>query len=317
MAKNQTETRIKNINKMLLELASGNFSYKIERSEKKDDIEALVTLVNMMAEEIKESFFHQGYVNLKETYTHLVQMVFVLDEKYIVKLFNDNVTKTLLYQNPEILDRPFIELLTRESKEGWIKVEAYLEQQENYSETRQLTFKTRKDLIVPAFCFITKLLNQNNPSKMILVSVIKIERSRKLRDADLHKQVQYLSIIDKKKNKFVLKQSDIQTIREVHAYILNNLEKPLPSLNELAHQLGTNEFKLKYGFKQLYGTTIFRFLIKERLRKASMLIQYSDMSLKIIAYKTGFKSFPHFSKVFKLHFKYTPSSLRKQFSNKL
>ncbi|MDO5989546.1 hypothetical protein Q4Q39_19245 [Flavivirga amylovorans] len=66
--------RIKQIHTMLLEFASGNFAYKIERSDLDDDIEALTALVNMTFEEIKASFLHQGYANLNETYKHLVQM---------------------------------------------------------------------------------------------------------------------------------------------------------------------------------------------------------------------------------------------------
>ena len=93
--------------------------------------------------------------------------------------------------------------------------------------------------------------------------------------------------------------------------IINNLEKDLPSLKELALQMGTNEYKLKYGFKQLYGTTIFRFLIQERLRKAKTLIQYSKLTLKQIAKMTGFKSITHFSRAFKEKYGVSPSELRR------
>ncbi|TXD81188.1 helix-turn-helix transcriptional regulator [Subsaximicrobium wynnwilliamsii] len=83
-----------------------------------------------------------------------------------------------------------------------------------------------------------------------------------------------------------------------------------PSLKDFALQIGTNEFKLKYGFKELYGTTVYRFLVQERLRKAQMMIQYSDLPLKSIAYMTGFKSMPHFSRTFKKRYGYSPSALR-------
>ena len=103
----------------------------------------------------------------------------------------------------------------------------------------------------------------------------------------------------------------MRKIREGRDLIMNNLENELPSLKEFAHQLGTNEFKLKYGFKQLYGTSVYRFLLQERLRKSKMLIQHTDHSIKTIAYQTGFKSIPHFSRVFKKTFGYTPTALRK------
>lgn len=85
-----------------------------------------------------------------------------------------------------------------------------------------------------------------------------------------------------------------------------------PSLKDFALQLGTNEFKLKYGFKELYGTTVHRFLMEERLRKSKMMIQFTDQSLKSIAHTTGFKSISHFSRTFKKRYEYAPSELRKK-----
>jgi AraC-like DNA-binding protein len=99
-------------------------------------------------------------------------------------------------------------------------------------------------------------------------------------------------------------------IRKVHDMIINDVKKDLPKLKDLALQMGTNEFKLKYGFKQLYGTTIFKFLVQERLRKAKTLIQYTSLSIKTIAHMTGFKSIPHFSRAFKEKYGKSPSDLR-------
>jgi hypothetical protein len=50
--------RLKQIHSILMEFASGNFVYRLERTNLNDDIEALVELVNMTLEEIKESFLH-------------------------------------------------------------------------------------------------------------------------------------------------------------------------------------------------------------------------------------------------------------------
>ena len=108
---------------------------------------------------------------------------------------------------------------------------------------------------------------------------------------------------------------DIRKIREGHDIIINNLEMDFPSLKDFALQLGTNEFKLKYGFKELYGTSVYRFLKEERMRKSKMMIQYSGQSLKTSAQMTGFKSMAHFSRTFKKRYGYTPSELRKKALN--
>ncbi len=310
----QREKRIQSIHKMLLELASGNFSYKIKRSENKDDLEALAILVNMMSEELKESFFHQGYVNLNGIYKHLTQIAFVLDQAYRISHFSTNVSEILFYKNSEIQGIPFIDLLTEKSKKDWIAIITCLK--DNNEKIAELTLNTKQDLVIPAFCAITKLFNPKNENMMTLVSIIEVIKNKKYKSPKYTSQGNAIDIIDQEKKRLILKQTDVQKIREVHDYILSNLEQKLPSLKDLSHQLGTNEFKLKYGFKQLYGITIYRFLIKKRLEKANMLIQHSEKSLKVIAYNLGFKSFPHFSRAFKQQFKYTPSSLRKQSQNK-
>ena len=50
------------INQMLLEMASGNFFYRLERSTKNDSLESLAISLNILAEEIQETMLHQGYV---------------------------------------------------------------------------------------------------------------------------------------------------------------------------------------------------------------------------------------------------------------
>ena len=52
--------RLKHIEKMLMEISAGNFFYRVERSVKNDNVEALVVVLNMMAEEIQEAMVHQG-----------------------------------------------------------------------------------------------------------------------------------------------------------------------------------------------------------------------------------------------------------------
>ncbi|UPS93134.1 helix-turn-helix domain-containing protein [Bizionia sp. M204] len=83
----------------------------------------------------------------------------------------------------------------------------------------------------------------------------------------------------------------------------------------ISNQFGTNEYKLKYGFKQLYGITVFRYLTQERLKRASLLIQNTSLSIKAVAKMTGFKNVSHFSKAFKNHFGVKPTDIKKLNNN--
>ena len=84
----RTEHRMQEIQHMLLEMAGGNFFYRLETSDRNDNVEALAIVLNMLAEEIQESFYHQGYVSSKGTTEHLVQMCFLLDGNGMVQMAN-------------------------------------------------------------------------------------------------------------------------------------------------------------------------------------------------------------------------------------
>src|SRR5690606_39468392 len=96
MSAKSKKKRMQTINQMLLEMAGGNFFYRLDRSEKNDSVEALVIVLNMLAEEIQESFVHQGYVNSEGMSKPIVQMCFMLDENGIIQMINQK-TSTILY----------------------------------------------------------------------------------------------------------------------------------------------------------------------------------------------------------------------------
>ncbi|MCE5168405.1 helix-turn-helix transcriptional regulator [Paenibacillus profundus] len=58
-------------------------------------------------------------------------------------------------------------------------------------------------------------------------------------------------------------------------------------LFELARQAGLNDFELKAGFKELYGTTVFGFLREKRLEQALCLLQQGQMNSSEVACSAG------------------------------
>ena len=324
------KARIKQIHTMLMEFASGNFAYEIERSDLDDDIEALTALVNMTFEEIKSSFLHQGYVNLNETYKHLVQMFFVLDVENTIIAFNTRIKQMLFFDDHELQGKAFSTFLTQDSILAWNGLKSKLAQinLDAHEEFIVLSFKTKQRLILTTNCLVSKFIDRThtNPSERIVITSIEMIKNSTERETELRKMVNSGKDPDNTTKEIEtsddhiqlnLNFTDIRKIRKVHDHIINNLGKQLAPLIELAHTFGTNEYKLKYGFKQLYGQTIFRFLTNERLRKACVLIQHTDTPIKEVAYVTGFVSVPHFSKVFKKKYGFTPRDLRKRFSNGL
>ena len=111
------------------------------------------------------------------------------------------------------------------------------------------------------------------------------------------------------KGDLTLKATDVASIRQAADILLQEMADP-PSLIELSRRSGINDNKLKRGFKQIYGSTVFGYLHEQRLQRAKVLICDKDCSVNQVASAVGFKSCSHFSHVFRQTFGVTPRQMR-------
>ena len=109
--------------------------------------------------------------------------------------------------------------------------------------------------------------------------------------------------------KIALRDADLRKIQDVKEFITLNIDNP-GTLKELAHGAGINDFKLKNGFKQMYGTTVFGLLLDERMKKAKILLQDTDLSIQEISVRTGYKNLSNFTAAFKKKYGYPPSAIK-------
>ncbi len=313
--------RLSKIKEVLMEMGAGRFFYRIERSSKSDNVEALISVINMMGEEIEEALVHQEYVNINETIKHIVLMNFQIDYEGRILAINPEVCNILFYRTDEIMERAFMSFLDVESKSKWKKYLNGPLSKKSVISSLDLTFVTKKGLLIPSACYINELEGKED-EKTLMLTVVKhskkqVELENYLMGGGSNKKKNGTHVSNSpsqtKKQKVKLNSEDVRKIRVARDFLMDNLEKDLPPLRDLALQFGTNTFKLKYGFKELYGTSVFRFLRNERLRKAKILIQGGNQSFKTIAYLCGFKSVPTFTNTFKSEFGLTPTELRKKF----
>ncbi|PWN66181.1 helix-turn-helix transcriptional regulator [Chryseobacterium oncorhynchi] len=105
-----------------------------------------------------------------------------------------------------------------------------------------------------------------------------------------------------------LSKKDEEKIYAVRDYIVSNLNADC-SLNDLAHQVGTNEFTLKKGFKELFGTTVFGFWNDTKMEQAKRLLLDSNMNISEVSDLIGYKNPRHFSAAFKRKYNVLPSKI--------
>ncbi|SRX76363.1 helix-turn-helix domain-containing protein [Aequorivita antarctica] len=316
--------RLKKVRNLLIEMGSGKFFYRIERSNKNDNVEALVSLINMMAEEIEEALIHQGYANANETIKHIVIMNFILDSMGRIVAVNPQTCTILYYLCEDMVGKSLTHFLNEKTAKTWEEYWKSIQVKNTADKAVELTFQTKGGLLIPSACYLSFLKGYKGEEDGTILTIVKHSKKPVELEEEIKQNIMRLNgnrtekgtvTVQHKWEKVRLTYEDIRKIREARDFLSNNLERELPPLKEFAREIGTNTFKLKYGFKELYGTSVFRFLRNERLRKAKMLVQYGDRPFKTIAHVCGFKSVPSFSATFKSEFGHTPTELRKKYSS--
>jgi AraC-like DNA-binding protein len=102
--------------------------------------------------------------------------------------------------------------------------------------------------------------------------------------------------------------NDEETVRKIkHAkeHLLKNLEAP-PGLKELAKFAGLNEYQLKVGFKEIYGNTVYGYLLDHKLDHSRALLDSNKYQVNEVAYQIGYANPSHYIAAFRKKFGVTP-----------
>lgn len=302
MEKEYNQQRLVALHHMLFEMAGGNFSSRIPLSLHDDELETLVVLINMVAEEMKESIFYGGYINPHNSCRAITQINLVLDKGFQINSFNPDLLCVLGYEAYELLGQSVQSIVTAKSYEKMIMFIATLDDKPYESRLLSLEFLTKDHLLYPSDCSIAPLLHRD---EFILSFITYI--SQNLDFVDLPQKKEAFGKLPKSR------KEDAHLIQKVYDYILAHLEEPLLSLKELSRHFGTNEYKLKDGFRHFFKTSIYKFYTIERLKRAYLMIQETSIPLKNIASMNGFGDYPTFSKAFKKQFGISPNEVPRTF----
>ncbi|MGH8236749.1 MAG: helix-turn-helix transcriptional regulator, partial [Steroidobacteraceae bacterium] len=79
---------------------------------------------------------------------------------------------------------------------------------------------------------------------------------------------------------------DLNRIYEARDYLAQHFIAP-PTIPQLARMVGINQTKLKAGFKQVLGLTIYQYILERRMTIASELLRERDHNVTEIAYRVG------------------------------
>ncbi|WP_414550064.1 helix-turn-helix transcriptional regulator [Anabaena sp. CCY 0017] len=105
------------------------------------------------------------------------------------------------------------------------------------------------------------------------------------------------------------KGDDYERIYQARDILIKSISNP-PSLINLARQVGLNDFKLKQGFRQIFGATVFGYLHNYRLEQARQLLENGEIKVGDVMHKVGWRDRKHFAAAFRKKFGLNPRDFK-------
>lgn len=104
---------------------------------------------------------------------------------------------------------------------------------------------------------------------------------------------------------FLIDEDNVKRIRKAKEIIISNMAEP-PTLTELAKEIGLSLKRLKEGFKQIYGDSVYSFLFDYKMEHARKLLESGQYNVNEIGLKIGYSTSSHFIAAFKKKYGTTP-----------
>lgn len=104
---------------------------------------------------------------------------------------------------------------------------------------------------------------------------------------------------------FLVDEANVAKLKRAKDIIIAEMAEP-PTLQELADRIDLSLKKLKEGFKQIYGDSVFSFLFDYKMEVARKLLESGDYNVNEVGLKVGYSTASHFIAAFKKKFGTTP-----------
>lgn len=104
---------------------------------------------------------------------------------------------------------------------------------------------------------------------------------------------------------FLIDEDNVRRIRKAKDIVIARMAEP-PSLQELSDEIGLNLKRLKEGFKQVYGDSVYSFLFDYKMEYARKMLETGDSNVNEVGLKVGYSTASHFIAAFKKKYGTTP-----------
>jgi len=98
--------------------------------------------------------------------------------------------------------------------------------------------------------------------------------------------------------KLLLSSIDIHSLHKAKEILDSNIVSP-PSIKQLSKMIFLNEFKLKTGFRYVFGKPVRSYVIDKRLQMARILLEENELNISKVANLVGYSNLSYFASKFK------------------
>lgn len=253
------DPRLKKINELFVNYATGNFNYRIEISDKRDELDAFISNINMLGEELKSTTITKNFFN--NIFNSVSDMLFIMDNKGLIKDINLRVSEIIGMKNEELVGQP-MEILNRACEN--LSYQDLLKKinKNNYPVEFETAFITKKEKQVPVYCSCSKLISENEKNPFLVIIAKDLTRTKLFEKRIKESEEKYKNIFQN--------SSDSN-------FILDKTEKMI-NLNTAGHQL-----------LELFENELTHFCLKDLFSKKSdynLIKKYLKTQDSITDYKT-------------------------------
>lgn len=104
---------------------------------------------------------------------------------------------------------------------------------------------------------------------------------------------------------FLADEDNVRRIRMAKEIMISRMAEP-PTLAELSQEIGLSLKKLKEGFKQIYGDSVYGFLFDYKMEYARKMLETGKHNVNEVGLKVGYSTASHFIASFKKKYGTTP-----------
>jgi AraC-like DNA-binding protein len=108
-----------------------------------------------------------------------------------------------------------------------------------------------------------------------------------------------------KEDTLPLSKGDIENLKRAKEIVDHHIANPI-TLAKLSRMTYLNEYKLKTGFKALFGKPVYTYLLDKRMEYARLLLEKRTFHVYEVAEMTGYSDSSNFSKAFFKRYGYRP-----------